>query len=936
MRTRSTLGAAAGLAILASIAGVAVSSHLVTAATPLDAKRVVARDSALLQLRTGNLPISPNTTRGYFAAVRAASVPVDGFALFARPLSAEDRRLLDAHGITVLDFAHSLIYRVRIRRAPDPADSAVSTLLLAAAQLRPQDRVMPEIWNGKYNVFRAPAPAPRTDTINYLLAGGDSLRLRVSVRRGTSETDVQRLLDAAGNGAARINAHQWRVTVTRDRLAALATPVWVEWIDAVIPRHADTDVVRGMIGVDGVQDFSTVDGSSHKYGGSGINVGVFDNGIDAKHTDFEKLVGGFDSGVSRVIDVAMGGHVSLHGTMVAAIIGGNGKNSDGTFNGPSGVTSNGTTAYQWRGMAPEAQLLGVYNGDALVNDTYALRDMFQKLIADNAMDLSNHSYSVEASDAYGFFAAQRDSLIRGDATTADGTKIPPRLQILSAGNLGPNGYFSINPGSVKNAVMVGSWRTSNQISNTSSVGPTMDGRIKPDILAPGSPVKTAGYWDGPESAAPIGTCLSGSLPPGMLMTTAVFHNFYTADCGTSLAAAVTTGVAAELLQQMRDELKMDLRLAPPLPSTLRGILLHSAGDVAGATGDPYPNGDPITSFRGPDVSTGFGLLNAAAASDIVSNQLFRTGTITGNCAKQTYDFTVHAQGRGNPTVKVTLAWDDPAAEPLLAPEKTFLVNDLDLVLVDPMGTSHYPSLVNQVIKNTAGFALLPQEQACGGIDNIVIERVLSSTETLTSAKLASAHGTMGPDHLNNVEQVTATGPAGKWRAIVTGFSVPMGPQTFSLIGVPFPSWVTVCALRVGFCHYVVANLCVRFPAICERQLRWPIWPTGPRFSFRSPDDRVIFEMSPLCEQASPSGHCLADSTNAGYSVTMASAAKPVGVEIFSQDGERVAGTGQPLSTTRLAFHPKRDTRYFMVLTPPSSVRSGVTYEPNLTVKALRR
>ena len=70
------------------------------------------------------------------------------------------------------------------------------------------------------------------------------------------------------------------------------------------------------------------------------------------------------------------------------------------------------------------------------------------------------------------------------------------------------------------------------------------------------------------------------------------------------------------------------------------------------------------------------------------------------------------------------------------------------------------SLVNQVIKNTAGFALLPQEQACGGIDNIVIERVLSSTETLTSAKLASAHGTMGPDHLNNVEQVTATGPAG--------------------------------------------------------------------------------------------------------------------------------------------------------------------------------
>ena len=39
---------------------------------------------------------------------------------------------------------------------------------------------------------------------------------------------------------------------------------------------------------------------------------------------------------------------------------------------------------------------------------------------------------------------------------------------------------------------------------------------------------------------------------------------------------------------------------------------------------------------------------------------------------------------------------------------------------------------------------------------------------------------------------------------------------------------------------------------------------------------------------------------------------------------------------RLEFHPKRDTRYFMVLTPPSSVRGGVTFEPKLTVTPIAR
>jgi len=79
---------------------------------------------------------------------------------------------------------------------------------------------------------------------------------------------------------------------------------------------------------------------------------------------------------------------------------------------------------------------------------------------------------------------------------------PDFLVILSAGNAGAHGKYTIsNPATSKNAIAVGATQTKNSLSDSpidrstlaffSSMGPTSDGRLKPDIVAPGYSVLSA-------------------------------------------------------------------------------------------------------------------------------------------------------------------------------------------------------------------------------------------------------------------------------------------------------------------------------------------------------------------------------------------------------------------------------------------------------------
>ncbi len=139
----------------------------------------------------------------------------------------------------------------------------------------------------------------------------------------------------------------------------------------------------------------------------------------------------------------------------------------------------------------------------------------------------------------------------------------------SAGNNGsdPNHNTLAAPADGDSVISIGSITAEGSRSGFSSVGPTIDGRIKPDVMAVGSSVY---------AAAPGG------------------RNSYTIASGTSLACPIAAGIAALLLQK-NDTLS---------PMQIREILRNTASQ---------PNS--------PDRLMGWGIMNALTAINGVPSSI---------------------------------------------------------------------------------------------------------------------------------------------------------------------------------------------------------------------------------------------------------------------------------------------------------------------------
>ena len=203
--------------------------------------------------------------------------------------------------------------------------------------------------------------------------------------------------------------------------------------------------------------------------------------------------------------------------------------------------------------------------------------------------------------------------------------------------------------------IVGGYSESNDVvmSSFSGFGPTDDGRIKPDIVANGVGLTTL-----------YGTSDSA----------------YTNYSGTSFSAPTVSG-SLGLLQQLQAQLHgtNDLLLA----STYKGLLIHTA-DEAGSSG-------------GPDYRFGWGLMNTLTAAQLMStNATYNSKPHIKEVILpdgEQIEFQVAVADTGMP-LRVTLCWTDPPG-PLppqneLDPTNRVLVNDLDLRLIDPIGTTNFP------------------------------------------------------------------------------------------------------------------------------------------------------------------------------------------------------------------------------------------------------
>ena len=225
------------------------------------------------------------------------------------------------------------------------------------------------------------------------------------------------------------------------------------------------------------------------YTGDGIVVGVYDNGFDFNHPDFQELDSsgnmkfrGIDSleyfGMNRDSAFDQMNNVrQWHGTGVAGIIGGNGMNSKNRI---------------YRGVAPKVHFFAGKMGPFcylvhIVNHSHIDKDE-----NNNGMCL-NCNYIMD----YAIFKnwksdCREDSLLEAcvEGDTLAKTVVYGASNsggVLGFSSHGPQkGFYSIYSTS-KNAITVGNITSKEGLRfRSSGMGPTWDGRIKPDVMAPGA------------------------------------------------------------------------------------------------------------------------------------------------------------------------------------------------------------------------------------------------------------------------------------------------------------------------------------------------------------------------------------------------------------------------------------------------------------------
>jgi hypothetical protein len=297
------------------------------------------------------------------------------------------------------------------------------------------------------------------------------------------------------------------------------------------------------------------------------------------------------------------------------------------------------------------------------------------------------------------------------------------------------GYDSLNPSAcAKNVLTVGGVYdipggyvdySSVVSAEISSMGPTDDGRIKPDVVA---------------QAVRTGT-IAARNPEGFVgfvTTDSAFDTAYTygepAVSGTSFSAPTVCGGLALVMQKRNADRPEWINNSYPIQSsTLRGLAIHTA--------------DQATSSPGPSYKFGYGLFDAVAAVNLVHQDATSGDNPAANGPKPfvkevkmtTYvQFKMHPVNTSTP-LKATICWTDPAgtAQTITSPDQKGkrLVNDLDLRIYPP-GTTTFDPNASSTFKP---WILNPD------LDN-------------KSATVRGQAATTGDDSTNNVEQVVVPAP----------------------------------------------------------------------------------------------------------------------------------------------------------------------------------
>ena len=496
----------------------------------------------------------------------------------------------------------------------------------------------------------------------------------------------QERIDGLVKGGARIEAtsagastSQWaRLTDfvltgvrTRDLPAILRDPAvyWVEeWAAPKPEDERASQIIAGnyAFGVPGAGYHAWL--AALGADGTGVTVAVADSGFDTGiastiHEDVRNRTG-FATAIcpnSRDRDG--------HGTNTGSITLGDPRLPIGT-----GI-QDGLGFYWGTGGAPGANLWvqkALNDGDCTTSYAGEPNVLAADAYTVGGARIGNNSWTDGATPGNGYTAncAVWDARVRDADSGVAGSQ--PYLVVFSAGNSGPGAGTLSSPHAAKNIISVansenyrpgqcpgvagcgGPADDIDELNDSSSRGPTVDNRLKPDLAAPGHAISgarssVATYDCFCDSAQGAGCCASIGVDGA---------NKYTVYTGTSQASPRVAGAAAIVFDWYKDHFGVF-----PSPAMAKAILISGAVDM-----------------KAPDIPNfgeGWGRVNLSnSLLNPAGGQYTDQSVVLGATGDPTaYTINGIVQDPTRP-VGATLVWTDPPGAVNCNP---CLVNDLDLL-----------------------------------------------------------------------------------------------------------------------------------------------------------------------------------------------------------------------------------------------------------------
>ncbi|MDP6224161.1 MAG: S8 family serine peptidase, partial [Candidatus Poseidoniaceae archaeon] len=445
----------------------------------------------------------------------------------------------------------------------------------------------------------------------------------------TIQQSLSQVAALALKDATHLDQGQYRGNLAVDNILDIVRQPSVMWLRFEPQMTIDNDQSKNHMKINTMRSYFTTD-----LDGSGQIVAVADSGLDEDHGDFgTRVVGNYDV----IGDGSTADKHSGHGTHVSCTVLG-----DGSKGGYAGVAPDAELYFQ----AMENDNTGNFVSPSL---NYLLNTAYNA-----GARIHTNSWGSAATSTQGEYTSEAEAVDDRSFNYDKVSNGQEGLTILfAAGNDGPGAGTVGSPSTAKNVVTVGNHQARysgapDNLMSGSSRGPTDDGRIKPDIIAPGGYVRSCRA----QEAQDIGGSSWQST-------------WYLEYTGTSMATPNAAGAATLIREYL-----MEIAQRPsPQGALVKALLVLGATDI---NARDIPNNDE-----------GWGRVNlkeTLAPSQGRGIWVDDRSVLTSSGASKSYVFNVTY---ANSQLKAVLAWSDYRGSRFASKA---LVNDLDLEVESPDGT----------------------------------------------------------------------------------------------------------------------------------------------------------------------------------------------------------------------------------------------------------